>query len=109
MLKSIQSVMNEHLARRGVGVEAGTETGGEQPAAGKPVQPVAGEITSRDDAVRMMDKISDYFQRHEPSSPVPLLMGRAKRLVSLSFMEILKDMAPGGLSQASTIGGIEED
>ena len=53
----------------------------------------------------MMDKISDSSQRHEPSSPVPLLMGRAKRLVSLSFMEILKDMAPGGLSQASTIGG----
>ena len=27
MLKSIQSVMNEHLARRGVGVEAGTDSG----------------------------------------------------------------------------------
>ena len=57
----------------------------------------------------MMDRISEYFQRNEPSSPVPLLMHRAKRLVSMSFMDILKDMAPDGVSQASTVGGVNED
>lgn len=107
MLKAMQAVMNTQLARRGVGVVQEAETAtGEQSGA---VQSISGEITSREDAVRMMDKISDYFQRHEPSSPVPLLMGRAKRLVSMSFMDILKDMAPGGVSQASTVGGIDED
>jgi len=109
VLKTMQSVLNEHLARRGVGVETGTDTGGEQQAAGRPAQPASGEIVSREDAVRMMDKISDYFQRHEPSSPVPLLMKRAKRLVSMSFLEILKDMAPDGVSQASKIGGVDEN
>jgi type VI secretion system protein ImpA len=105
MLKSIQAVMSAQLARRGVGVVQDAEAGGQLGAD----QSVSGEITSREDAVRMMDKISDYFQRHEPSSPVPLLMRRAKRLVSMSFMDILKDMAPGGVSQASTVGGIDED
>jgi type VI secretion system protein ImpA len=108
MLKSMQAEVSGYLARRGVG-EATEAEAGDEAQPGATVRPVSGEIASREDAVRMMDKISDYFQRHEPSSPVPLLMGRAKRLVSLSFMEILKDMAPGGLSQASTIGGIEED
>jgi type VI secretion system protein ImpA len=103
----MQAVMNTQLARRGVGVvqHAEAEAGGQSGA----VQSASGEITSREDAIRMMDKISDYFQRHEPSSPVPLLMRRAKRLVSMSFMDILKDMAPGGVSQASAVGGIDED
>jgi type VI secretion system protein ImpA len=70
---------------------------------------VSGEITSREDAVRMMDKISQYFEKNEPSSPVPMLMNRAKRLVSMKFIEILKDMAPNGVSQAASIGGISEE
>jgi type VI secretion system protein ImpA len=104
MLKSMQTIMSEQLARRGVG-EA-PEAAGDQPAA---IQSVSGEINSREDAIRMMEKISDYFQRHEPSSPVPMMMQRSKRLVSMSFMEILKELAPDGVSQASSVGGISKD
>jgi type VI secretion system protein ImpA len=56
----------------------------------------------------MMDKISSFFERSEPSSPVPLLMQRAKRLVSMSFMDILADIAPDGVKQAKNIGGIDQ-
>jgi type VI secretion system protein ImpA len=34
---------------------------------------------------------------------------RAKRLVSKSFMEVLEDIAPDGLSQAQLIGGVKND
>ena len=46
-----------------------------------------------------------YYERHEPSSPVPLLLKRAKRLVAKDFMEILRDLAPDGVDQAERISG----
>lgn len=65
-------------------------------------------IQSRADAVRMMDQIRDYYLAHEPSSPIPLLMQRAKRLSSLNFLAIMEELAPGGLEQAQTITGSRE-
>lgn len=106
MLKSMQSILNAHLAQRGAG---DAPAAGDEHPANVPVRQASGEITSREDAVLMMDRISQYFERNEPSSPVPLLMRRAKRLVSMSFMDILKDMAPNGVAQASTVGGINEE
>ena len=66
---------------------------------------VVGEIANREDALRMLDKICDYFQRYEPSSPVPFLLRRARNLATKDFMEILQDLAPGGTSQADLIFG----
>jgi type VI secretion system protein ImpA len=103
-LKEIRAVLAPQLLRRGVGVEASAEAGGEAQG-GAGASAVVGEIRSRDDAVRMLDKISDYFRRNEPSSPVPILLQRAKRLVSMDFMEILRDLTPNGVSQAEIIAG----
>jgi len=109
MLKETQSVLNAQLVRRGAGDAAMAEEGGSGAGGSVAAQPVSGEIGTREDAIRMMDKISDYFQRNEPSSPVPLLMQRAKRLVSKNFMDVLRDMAPDGLPQAENISGIHEE
>lgn len=67
------------------------------------------EVSSRQDAIRALEAISAWFRAHEPSSPVPLLLDRAKRLVSKSFMEVLADIAPDGVVQAKLIGGIQND
>lgn len=67
-----------------------------------------GEIASREDVVRTLERVCDYYSRYEPSSPVPLLLKRAQRLVTGSFMDILRDLAPDGLSQADKVFGTEE-
>ena len=74
-------------------------------------QPAAapGEIRSREDVIRVLDRACEYFERNEPSSPVPLLLRRAKRLISKDFMEILKDLAPDGVSQAENVGGTSDE
>jgi len=110
LLRTAQQVMVERLSRRGVGGEVSGEEGEEagSSAEGAP-QPIAGEVRSREDVMRVLDKACDYFERHEPSSPVPLLLRRAKRLVSKDFMEILRDLAPDGVSQAENIGGTSDD
>jgi len=59
-----------------------------------------GAIKSRQDAARALDAVADYFRRNEPSSPVPLLVERAKRLVAKDFLEVLADIAPEALAGA---------
>jgi type VI secretion system protein ImpA len=67
------------------------------------------DIRSSQDAIRALDAVAAYFRSHEPSSPVPMFLERAKRLVSKSFIEVLADIAPDGLNQARLIGGIKND
>jgi type VI secretion system protein ImpA len=110
ILKGARAVMSSQLSRRGVADEDEGSAGSPQAAASVAGanQSVNGEINSRQDAALMMDKISDYFKRYEPSSPVPLLMLRAKRLATMDFMEILRDIAPDGVKQAENVSGIGE-
>jgi type VI secretion system protein ImpA len=68
-----------------------------------------GSIRSREDAVRALDAVTEFFRRNEPSSPVPLFVERAKRLVAKDFLEVLADMAPDALAQAKRAGGIKDD
>ncbi len=69
---------------------------------------ISGSINDRNDVVRAIDKICEFYTANEPSSPVPLLLRRAQRLVSMSFVEILEDIGPDGVSQVKHIGGIKD-
>ncbi|CAE6686774.1 hypothetical protein R69927_01628 [Paraburkholderia domus] len=82
---------------------------GERASAAPAGAPLSGDIVDRQDVIRMIDKICAYYERHEPSSPVPLLLMRARRLVDKSFMEILQDLAPEGMGQARQVGGIDNE
>jgi len=67
-----------------------------------------GVINSRADAIRAMDAVAEYFRRNEPSSPIPLFVDRAKRLVAKDFLEVLADIAPDALSVARSAGGLKD-
>jgi len=66
-------------------------------------------VNTRSDVIRTLDRVCEYYSIHEPSSPVPLLLRRAQRLVEKSFMEILEDMVPDGVSQARIVSGSADD
>jgi type VI secretion system protein ImpA len=103
-LKVANALLTSQLQRRGVSDAPADGAGGvsADPAAPKAL---TGDICSRDDVTRALDKICEYYARHEPSSPLPLLLVRAKRLVTLSFLEIIEDVVPDALPQARTIMG----
>jgi type VI secretion system protein ImpA len=105
LLKPVKQILAEQLARRG----ASEAPAAAEAAPGAAPQPIAGEVNSREDVIRVLDKACDYFARHEPSSPVPFLLRRAKRLVSKDFMDIMRDMAPDGVPQAEKITGTKEE
>lgn len=67
------------------------------------------EINNRDDVGFCIDKICDYFRKYEPSSPIPILLMRAKKLVHMDFLDIIKDVAPEALENIQKLGGISEN
>jgi type VI secretion system protein ImpA len=112
ILNQANKAVTPRLVRRkaaAAAAAAGT-AGGEGTAVftngtGGPRVALTGDIASRDDVVRTLDKICDYYARNEPSSPLPLLLQRCKRLATMSFLEIVKEMVPEGLSQVEIIAG----
>lgn len=77
----------------------------DQPTARSVTQTPAGEVSSREDVLRVLDQVLKYYQQHESSSPVPLLLTRAIALVPKDFMEIMEDLAPESLSQLLALRG----
>jgi type VI secretion system protein ImpA len=106
LLKGAHQTVTEQLAKKTP--EAVDDPGGV--VAGAPTAPAqaAGVIRTRDDVLKTLDKLCDYFDRNEPSSPVPILLRRAKRLINKSFMDIVRDMASNGVSQVELLRGSEE-
>lgn len=81
---------------------------GEAPEMSEPVatgrgRTATGRIESREDVARALDAIIEYYGRVEPSSPVPVALGRVKGWISMDFVAILNDIAPGSIGEALTV------
>ncbi|MDQ0034161.1 type VI secretion system protein ImpA [Variovorax boronicumulans] len=64
-----------------------------------------GEIQSRQDALQMLDRVIRFLEQTEPGNPAPLLIDRAKKLIGVSFLEIMANLAPGALDTIETVTG----
>lgn len=65
----------------------------------------SGGIFSRDDVLRAMDSITAYYAKHEPTSPIPMLLGRCKRLVTMEFIDIVRELVPDAMAQIEALQG----
>ena len=86
--------------------QEGAAPGGEVTADGSGI---SGSVRSRQDVIRVLDQVCDFYSRTEPSSPVPLLLQRARRLVDMDFVQLLTDLAPDSLKEINMIAGIKEE
>ena len=117
-LKEMLSRINRALGQY-ADVPGGGDVAAEEPApeaaatprasAGAPMAAAPGVIAGPDDVIKALDRIMAYYAREEPSSPVPIILGRAKRLVNADFLTIIRDMASDGLDEVKRIGGITDD
>jgi len=89
------------------GVSSAADAASDTPASESAAVAV-GAIRTRQDAIRALDAVAAFFRVNEPSSPIPLLTDRAKRLVSKDFLEVLADVAPDAVSQARAAGGLKD-
>ena len=110
LLRRAAKVMAEAIGEPELAIEIQESVGGqgqEIPTAPAP-NPVSGAITSATDVRQTLDRIIDYYGNFEPSSPLPLLLHRARRLVGADFMTIMNDLAPSGIDSVKTISGAED-
>ena len=103
LLKGLERVLSDRTGGGAPAAEAPAEPAEAPPAAAAPAH--SGDIGGPQDVIAALDRICAYYEKNEPSSPVPLLMRRAKRLVSKNFMEIIGDLAPDTVKQIEKISG----
>ena len=53
----------------------------------------------------LLELVASYFRDNEPSNPAPLLIDRARRLATMNFIDILRDLAPDGMTQVQIVAG----
>ena len=66
-------------------------------------------INNRTDVLDALEKICEYYAKSEPSSPVPILVERTKKLVTMDFMSIMKELSPEGVKQVELIAGVDAE
>ena len=105
----VKKFLEPQLAKRSPQAdEASDETDGEASPASSGSAKASGRIEGPQDVIRKLDEICDYYARCEPSSPIPLLLRRAQRLVGLNFVDLMKDLAPGGMGELQVISGAND-
>jgi type VI secretion system protein ImpA len=117
VLDEIHALASDRLAPRAaaeaeVGIDTGIDPPDEaevEPAGVAHTAPIGrsarGPVASRADALTALDDICRYFRDREPSHPVPILLGRARRWIEMDFMDLLRDFAPEAVAEAEKLHG----
>ena len=99
VLQRVADAGRKAVGDTGIGEDAATTSA--------PTARAAGTISSREDANRALERVCEWIERNEPSNPAPLLIRRAQRLMSKTFIDIIRDLAPDGLKEVEKLAGIE--
>jgi type VI secretion system protein ImpA len=100
MKKAVQSFTSAPAAPEPEAAAAGDAPAG-APASDGPR--IAGRVESREDVIKALDAIADYYRRREPASPVPVALQRAREWVNLDFLSLIEDIAPTALDEAKRV------
>ncbi len=74
------------------------------PAAGG----IPGTVNSRRDVERCLDMIIDFYERTEPSSPIPHLARRMRKMVPMNFLQLMEEIAPSGMKEFKNVAGVDD-
>lgn len=111
LLRHAVQIVAEHAPQDATGAapagDAASAGSGTPASAAAATARIGGEIANREEVLRTLDRILTYYARHEPSSPVPVLLSRAKSLVSADFASIVRNLIPDGFSQFEKLRGPE--
>ena len=104
-LKQVQAAVAPFVGAVPIEGEAGEAAGASTGGGARVVVSVPGAINSREDVVRALERICDFYRLNEPSSPVPLILYRAQRMVTMNFMEIVTELTPDAVTTVKVVTG----
>jgi len=99
--KVLQRVADAARKASGAGEDVAGETDPKSAAASRQ----SGAINSREDVNRLLERACEWIERNEPTNPAPLLIRRAQRLMSKSFIDIIRDLTPDGVKEIEKLAG----
>ncbi|MDI3337728.1 type VI secretion system protein TssA [Defluviimonas aestuarii] len=67
------------------------------------------QINSRRDVERALDQIIAFYERTEPSSPIPHLAKRMRKMVPMNFVELMEEIAPSGMKEFRNVAGVFDE
>lgn len=82
---------------------ASTESGDGASAPSAPAQAgfvISGSIRSREGVLQALEAVCDYYRQVEPGSPVPFIIRRAQKMVTMNFVEVMQELS---LATAETL------
>lgn len=85
-----------------------TETPLTKGAVSKGASSAPGTISTRKDVEKYLDMIIAFYERTEPSSPIPHLARRMRRMVPMDFMELMNEVAPSGMKEFRNAAGVND-
>ncbi|MFE8647236.1 type VI secretion system protein TssA [Sphingomonas sp. NCPPB 2930] len=62
-------------------------------------------VRSRRDIVDVIDAVCAYLYEHEPSSPVPVLLQRARQLTGMRYLDIVRTLTPESVATIENLAG----
>jgi len=108
MLKAVSQVCDTVLGSAEAGAEDALADDVEvAPVEGRSAAKSSGDINTREDAIRMLNRVCEFIERTEPANPAPLFIRRAQHLMTKTFVEIIQDLAPDSLGQIQKMTGLD--
>ena len=80
------------------------ELGGTAATGGK--SPRSSGLASRADAVRILQQVATFLRKNEPSSPAPMFIDRAVKMLQLDFNAIVRELMPDAQDRIELLGGV---
>ncbi|QUL36776.1 ImpA family type VI secretion system protein [Erythrobacter sp. JK5] len=93
------------------GLDSGDDgDGGEDAGSGDAAGPIGdggaafgGAVRSRDDVIKALTAVEQYYMRAEPGHPLKVAVARLRGWVTKDFMEILEDIVPNSVDDAKNV------
>ena len=68
---------------------------------------VVGEVRSREDVRRALQRVCAYLEQHEPSNPASLFARRAERMLGMDFIQIVRELSPDSMQHIQVVTGVK--
>ncbi len=68
-----------------------------------------GALGSRADAIRTLEQVALFVRKTEPSSPAPMFIDRAVKMLQADFASIVRELMPDSKERIEMLGGLSLD
>lgn len=99
-LTTIENTLSAYMPGTGADVSPSVTLGEEKmQSSPESTSLKTGPVRTREEVVKILDRLCEYYQVYEPASPVPFLLRRAQKLATMNFVQTMEELNLAGPDQ----------